>query len=307
MHSHIKPTAMEVVMAGKVLVLGAGGAFGGATAAAFASAGWQVSRYARGSDMAAAARGMDLIVNGLNPPGYHDWARLIPQITAQVLAAVQASGATVLVPGNVYVYGCEPGLWGPDTPHRPVSRKGAIRATMEAQYRIAAEAGQARVIILRGGDFMASAAPGSVLARVVLKGVAKGRIVSLGDPDARRAYAWLPDMARAAVALAEMRDGLPAFSDLPFAGHCFCVNDLAAVVARLTGRPVAVGHFAWSQLRLLSPFWELARELGEMRYLYDLPHSLSSTELDHLLPEFQITPLDQIVALHLAAAGVRAG
>lgn len=294
-------------MTEKVLVLGASGNFGGATAKTFAAGGWQVSRYARGSDMAAAAQGMDLIVNGLNPPGYHDWARLIPQITGQVLAAARASGATVLVPGNVYVYGREPGPWGPNTPHRPVSRKGAIRASMEAQYRVAAEAGQVRVIILRGGDFMVPAAPDSVLSRVVLKGVAKGRIVSLGDPDARHAYAYLPDMARVAEALAEMRQALPAYADLPFAGHCFSTNDLAAVVARLTGRPMTVGRFAWWQLRLLAPFWELARELSEMRYLYDLPHSLSGAELERLLPGFQITPLDQVVALHLRALGITAG
>jgi nucleoside-diphosphate-sugar epimerase len=256
--------------------------------------------------MAAAARGMDLIVNGLNPPGYHDWANLIPQITGQVLAAAKASGATVLVPGNVYVYGKEPSPWGPDTPHRPVSRKGVIRAAMEAQYRAATSQGT-RVILLRAGDYMQPDAPSSVMARVVLKGVAKGRIVSLGDAQARRAHAYLPDMARAAVALADMRDTLPAFADLPFAGHCFSINDLAAVVTRLTGKPVTVGRFAWWQLRLLSPFWELARELLEMRYLYDLPHCLSGVELDRLLPGFQVTPLDQVVALHLAAAGVRAG
>lgn len=294
-------------MTGKVLVLGASGNFGGATAKAFAAGGWQVSRYARGSDMAEAARGVDLIVNGLSPPGYHDWARLIPQITGQVLAAARASGATVLVPGNVYVYGREAGPWGPNTPHRPVSRKGAIRVAMEAQYRVAAEAGQVRVIILRGGDFMQPDAPDSVMARVVLKNVAKGRIVSLGDPDARRAHAFLPDMARAAVALADLGAALPAFADVPFGGHCFSVNDLAAVVARLTRRSVTVGRFAWWQLRLLAPFWELARELGEMRYLYDLPHSLSGAEFDRLVPGFEATPFDQVVALHLAAAGITAG
>lgn len=293
-------------MTGKVLVLGASGGFGGAAAKAFAEAGWQVSRFTRGTDMVAAARGMDLIVNGLNPPGYHDWANLIPQITGQVLAAAKASGATVLVPGNVYVYGREPSPWGPDTPHRPVSRKGVIRAAMEAQYREASAQGT-RVILLRGGDFMQPDAPSSVLSRVVLKGVAKGRIVSLGDPAACRAHAYLPDMARAAVALADIRDSLPAFADVPFAGHCFSVNDLAQIIARLTGRPVTVGRFAWWQLRLLSPVWELARELLEMRYLYDLPHGLSGVELDRLLPGFAVTPLDQVVALHLRAAGVRAG
>ena len=65
-----------------------------------------------------------LIVNGLNPPAYHDWDRLIPEITTQVLAAGRASGATLLVPGNVYPYGMEPGPWNALTPHR---RSTAIR------------------------------------------------------------------------------------------------------------------------------------------------------------------------------------
>lgn len=92
-----------------VLVAGASGLFGARAAQAFQAAGWQVRRYQRGTDMNEAAMGADVIVNALNPPMYHDWAGLIPQITAQVLAAARASGATVIVPGNVYPYGDQPG------------------------------------------------------------------------------------------------------------------------------------------------------------------------------------------------------
>jgi len=54
-----------------VLVLGASGLFGSHAAQAFAEAGWTVRRFRRGSDMAAAAQGAQVIVNGLNPPKYH--------------------------------------------------------------------------------------------------------------------------------------------------------------------------------------------------------------------------------------------
>jgi len=48
-------------------------------AEAFAAAGWTLRRYKRGTDMTAAAMGADVIVNGLNPPGYHNWAvRQVP-------------------------------------------------------------------------------------------------------------------------------------------------------------------------------------------------------------------------------------
>jgi nucleoside-diphosphate-sugar epimerase len=167
-------------MARVALVAGSSGGFGGAMAAALRSAGWQVRPYARGTDMGAAAKGADVIVNGLNPPRYHAWDRLIPEITEAVLAAAKASGARVLVPGNVYPFGVQPGPWTADTPHLPVSRKGRIRAKMEARYRDAAAAGQARVLILRAGDFIQAGGRQGIYPEVVLKPLAKGRIVALG-------------------------------------------------------------------------------------------------------------------------------
>ena len=43
-------------------------------------------------------------------PSYHDWERTIPEITAQVIAAAKASGATVILPGNIYNFGDQPGV-----------------------------------------------------------------------------------------------------------------------------------------------------------------------------------------------------
>jgi nucleoside-diphosphate-sugar epimerase len=287
-------------MAGKVLVLGATGLFGARAAEAFGAAGWEVRRYQRGTDMVAAARGMDVIVNGLNPPMYHDWARLVPAITAGVIAAAKASGATVIVPGNVYVYGDQPGPWNVATPHRPVSRKGAVRARMEADYR----ASGARVIILRGGDFLEAQAARSFMNMRVFKNLAKGKIEIPGAPDVARAYAWLPDMARAAVELAVLRAELPAFADIPFPGLTFSMADLKAEIDRQTRRSHRFVRFPWWFLRLTAPFWELAREFLEMRYLFDTPHRLDPAPLARLLPEFRMVTLSEVVAAHLSAQGM---
>ena len=283
------------------LVLGASGGFGGQVAQALQAAGWRVTRYTRGTDMGAAARGAQLIVNGLNPPGYHDWDRLIPQITASVIAAGRASGATLLVPGNVYPYGMEPAPWGPDTRHRPVSRKGRIRATMENTYRQAAFSGGPRTILLRGGDFLLPEASQMLMNRVILSKVGKGKVTALGPADALHAYAYLPDMARAAVGLADLGDALPAFADIPFAGHAFTINDLAARLARLTGRPMKVTQFPLWVFTLASPVWELARELREMLYLNRFPHQLDPAPLRRWLADFRDTPLDEVITAHLRA------
>lgn len=284
------------------LVLGASGGFGGQVALALRTAGWTVNRYQRGTDMAAAARGAQLIVNGLNPPGYHNWGKLIPEITVSVIAAGRASGATVLVPGNVYPYGMEPGPWGPDTPHRPNSRKGRIRAEMEASYRQAAEHGGPRTILLRGGDFLLPEAPQMLMNRMILSKLGKGKITAMGPSDVLHAYAYLPDMARAAVGLVELGQALPAYADVPFAGHAFTITDLAERVAKLTGRKMRVTHFPLWFFTLVSPFWELARELREMLYLNRFSHELDPAPLSALLPGFRMTPLDTIIAAHLQTA-----
>jgi nucleoside-diphosphate-sugar epimerase len=287
------------------LVLGASGGFGGQVALALQAAGWTVRRYQRGTDMAAAAKGAALIVNGLNPPGYHDWERLIPEITASVIAAGQASGATLLVPGNVYPFGVEPGPWGPQTPHRPNSRKGRIRAEMEATYRRAAESRGSRTILLRGGDFLLPEAPQMLMNRMIMAKVAKGKITALGDPDARHAYAYLPDMARAAVGLVALGEALPVYADIPFAGHAFTINDLAARVARLTGRPMKVTQFPLWFFTVMSPFWELARELREMLYLNSFSHELDPAPLRRWLPDYRDTALDEVILAHLTAIGLQ--
>lgn len=285
-----------------VLVLGANGNFGAACATAFAAAGWVVRRYQRGSDTNAAAMGADVILNGLNPPKYHAWDRLIPEITAAAIAAAKASGATLIVPGNVYNFGVQPGPWSEATRQVPVSRKGRIRAEMEVSYRQAATEG-VRVVILRGGDFLDPARDTTIMKLVVLKGLAQGRVTAMGGPDVVRTYAYLPDMARAAVALAERRDTLAVFEDVPFPGHAFSANELAATIGSLTGTKPKVVRFAWWQLTLLAPFWEMARELREMRYLYDTSHRLTGDKLARLLPGFVPTPLETIIAAHLPASG----
>lgn len=281
------------------LILGARGKIGRHFTKAFQDAGWQTRAFTRGTDMAAAAQGCDVIVNGLNPPNYHAWDRLLPAITTEVLAAAKASGATILFPGNVYVFGTQPGPWDETTPHRPVSRKGRIRSEVEARYKAAAAEG-VQVIILRAGDFIDPGSADSLMDIAFLRRFDKGVVSTMGDPDAPHAYAYLPDMARAGVQLAAMRADLPAFNDVPFPGHTFTTRELMQELQALTGRRLKLGHFPWWMIRLAAPVWELGRELGEMRYLYDTPHSLSGTRLQALLPGFRQTPLSEVLRAVLA-------
>ncbi len=275
-----------------VLILGGSGKIGRHARDAFARAGWTVRTYDRKrQNMADAARGADVILNGLNPPAYHDWARLIPAITSEVITAAKSSGATVILPGNVYNFGDQGGTWSESSPHRPTTRKGHIREDMERAY----EASGVRTIVLRAGNFIDPNRTDDVMTLLFLRRIRSGKLTIAGDPHAMQAYCYLPDWARAAVGLAEKREGLATFEDVPFAGHAFTAEELRAFAARELGRPVTFTHFPWWAMALLSPFWELAREMREMRYLWSTSHRLSSTKLTRLLPEFRPTPVEAVM------------
>jgi len=282
-------------MKNKVLVLGASGSFGRNCAEAFAKAGWDVRKFKRGQeDMTTAAQGADVIVNGLNPQNYKGWVTVLPQIARDVTAAAKASGATIIQPGNVYNYGAQPGEWDEHTPHNATTKKGQARIEMERILREASARDGVQVLILRGGDFIDNAPTGNFIDFLAGK-LGKGKFIYPGKADIPHAWAYLPDMARAAVGLAEIRATLGDFEDIPFEGHTISGEELRAGFSRVTGRTLGLSGFPWLMMKVLSPVWGLAREMQEIRYLWDTPHSLNGGRMQQLLPNFEATNQQDIL------------
>lgn len=284
-------------MVGTVLILGGSGRFGRNAAEAFWNAGWHIRLFDRASDdLAQAAQGADVIVNGWNP-AYRDWAAQVPVLTQQVIAAARTAGATVIVPGNVYVFGKDaPEAFGPNTPHDARNPLGRIRVDMEAAYRTSG----VPVILLRAGDFLDTAASGNWFDLQMAPSLRKGVLTYPGNPDVPHAWAYLPDMARAVVALAERREHLPRFADIAFPGLTLTGREMAAQCGKILDRPVRIRRMAWWPLRLVSPVWRKGAKLLEMRYLWDKSHHLSRDKFDALLPDFVETDVAEALASAIA-------
>lgn len=284
------------------LILGASGRFGHNAAEQFTRAGWTVRRFDRArEDLNTAAKGVDVIVNGWNPD-YPDWQKQVPGLTAKVIAAAKSSGATVIIPGNVYVFGADtPAPWSQTTPHNAANPLGRTRVEMEAAYRRSG----VRCIVLRAGDFIDTRASGQWLDRVMLKTLGKGLFTYPGNPDIDHAWAYLPDLCRAAVELAGIRDQLPAFADIPFPGFTASGTQVAAQIGTLTGAGVRVKRMSWLPLHLARPFWRMGACLLEMRYLWDTAHHLDGALFANLLPKFKATSLPDALARALPDASVQ--
>lgn len=312
------------------LVLGASGGIGGEVARQLRDAGWQVKALQRGlatphecrdgihwlrgdalnpADVAAAARGCGVLVHAVNPPGYRDWDRLVLPMLESSIAAARTEGATLLLPGTVYNFGPDAfPLLHEGAAQRPVTRKGAIRAEMEARLRTASQAGL-RVVIVRAGDFFGPQARNSWFSQgLVRPGRPVAHISNPAAPGAGHQWAYLPDVARTMVELLARRDALPAFASFHMAGHWDAdgrqmAEAIQRVVARRTGRTPRIAGFPWWLLGLAAPFVTTFREMREMRYLWRQPVRLDNTGLVAALGREPHTPLDEAVEAALQGLG----
>lgn len=313
-----------------VLILGANGRFGCAAAQAFDAAGWHVLAQVRRDAVAgmprgatlvrhaltdtdalvAAAAGAQAVVHAVNPI-YTRWEQEAMPALHAGLAVAERLRAHFLLPGNVYNFGAGmPAVLHEDTPQHPSTRKGEIRVAMEALIaERAARAGFAASVVC-GGDFF-GAGSGGWFDQVVVRSIRAGKLVYPGPLDVPHAWAWLPDMARAMVAVA--RQPSPrGFVRWHFEGHTLTGREFLAALEQAAGsiglRPAhgfRVGGMPWGLLRavgLLVPMW---REFARMSYLWRVPHGLDGTRLRALAGTTRIdTPIVDALRESLLALGL---
>ncbi|MES2609016.1 MAG: NAD-dependent epimerase/dehydratase family protein [Pseudomonadota bacterium] len=312
-----------------VLILGARGRLGLAAARAFAQAGWQVHAQVRpGANgpavpgvqwiavapqdtpaLAAAAQGAQVVVHAMNPAYTHKaWRKEAPALMDAAIEITRALDATLMLPGSVYNYGrAMPPVLREDTPQTALDFKGLMRIHLEQRLQAATRDGAMRAVVLRAGDFFGSGA-GSWLDLAIAKDLAQGRVTWPGPLEISRPWAYLPDLARTLVKVAEARHHLSAFDTLHFAGQQATGSQwlqLLSTVAAEQGwvadaGAVRASRLPWPLLRVVGLVMPTYAALADVRYLWSTPHRLDNTRLTALIGVEPHTPFEQAVrrALH---------
>jgi nucleoside-diphosphate-sugar epimerase len=307
-------------MRNSVLVIGANGRLGRVLTTAFLGAGWEVLgqvRRAPGADargglrwvdipvddpaaLAQAAGRADVVVHAANPL-YPRWRREALPLASNAIAVARRLDALLMFPGNVYNFGkAMPQTLLETTPQHPSTRKGRIRVEIEEALRAAAQSGL-RTVTIRAGDFFGGPGRGSWFDLVLVKSLRDGKITYPGPLRLVHAWAYLPDLARTFVAVAERRAQLAVAEVLHFPGHALTGEELIGGIERSAhrlglSRPgvrLQRASLPWGLMRLGGLVVPMLRELAEMRYLWSVPHRLSGERLEKLIGSVPITALDQ--------------
>ena len=313
----------------QALVLGATGGIGGEVADALLARGWGVRALTRDPAKAAArtpdpriewiagdaidaaavlaaAQGVALIVHAVNPPGYHDWDKLVLPWIDNSIAAAKTTGARILLPGTVYNYGPNASsVVAEDAPQAPATRKGKLRVQMEQRLRVAAQDGVSSLVV-RAGDFFGGRGAGNnwFSAGLVKPGAPLKSLTYPGEAGVGHGWAYLPDLDEAMAELVERPAALP-FETYHFAGHWDADGTrMIAAIRQAAGRSdLPRKPFPWAVLALASPFVTTFREMQEMRYLWREPLRLDNAKLVRALGREPHTPLGEAVARTLKDLG----
>jgi nucleoside-diphosphate-sugar epimerase len=221
-----------------------------------------------------AARGATAVYHCMNPAYTSKlWADQVPRFADNLVAAAGAAGARLVVLDNLYMLGPTQGRpIDEDTPFAPVSRKGEIRARAARRYLDATARGEARVVVGRASDFYGPGGEASHFGPSFWKQVLLGKPGDLVlSPDAIHTYHYIPDVARALLALGTAP---PDVDGKTFMLPCAPAETGRALVARFSsalGREIRIRVMPRPLLAVLGLFVPLLGEIREMLYQWDSP------------------------------------
>jgi nucleoside-diphosphate-sugar epimerase len=235
-----------------------------------------------------AVAGAAVVYMAAQPP-YDEWPQRFPAMLRHVMDATASEGAKLVMVDNLYAYGPVDGPMVETTPERATDRKGAVRHAMTEMLMDAHRSGRLRVAIGRASDYYGPGADNStVTALAVLPAIAGKTARWVGRDDVPHSIAYLPDIARAYVALgtSDLADG--AIWHLPHPPAITGAEIIAAFIGASGGGKSGV--LSRAMLRMAGLFHAPSRELLGIWYQWSEPYVVDDSRFRRVFGPFDDTP-----------------
>lgn len=218
------------------------------------------------------------------------WEAQWPKVMRNTIEACRASGSKLVFFDNIYMYDREHlSPMDENTPVRPTTRKGAVRAMIADMLMEAVQKDQVDALIARCADFYG---PGrqknSVLTQTVFERLASGKSAQwLLSVDHVHSFTYTPDASLATAMLGNTDDAYGQVWHLPTTEKPPTGREWIEMIAEeLEAKPrvQVASNFMMSTIGLFSP---TLREVKEMAYQYDRDYDFRSDKFNR---RFDFTP-----------------
>ncbi len=211
------------------------------------------------------------------------WREQWPAVMCNTIEACKTHGSKLVFFDNIYMYDRDYlSRMDENTPIRPTSKKGVVRAGVAKMLTDAVEEGEVEALIARSADFYG---PGrqknSVLAQMVFNRLAAGKSAQwINSIEHKHSFTYTPDASRGTALLGNTDDAygevwhLPTASD-PMTG----MQWIEAIAREFTVEPKVqvVTNFLMTMMGLFVP---ALKEVKEMNYQYDREYEFLSDKFN---------------------------
>ncbi|WP_232663775.1 NAD-dependent epimerase/dehydratase family protein [Pseudonocardia sp. TRM90224] len=269
------------------VVVGASGGTGSAVCAELLAAGHTVravNRSGRGAPagtepvaadasdsalMRSVCAGADVVYHCVNPP-FERWRSVFPVATRALIEAAGAAGARLVFADDTWMYGEVDGPMREDTPHRPVSEKGVLRAWLAEMLLGAHARGEVEVVIGRAPELYGPNVE-SLLGAAIFAAAVKGKTARWpGALDLPLTAVYIGDFARSLVTLGTHHAAAGAAWHVPVP-PATTARGFMTEVFRQAGNEARIGQIPPALLTALKLFSPVVREGADLLYQFERP------------------------------------
>ena len=210
------------------------------------------------------------------------WQRDWPVIIRNVIDACIATGATLIFFDNAYMYGKVDGPITEETPYKPYSKKGKVRAGIATTLQEEMKAGKIKAIIARAVDFYGpgvtdKSAPGLLVFTNMKKGKKAQWFI---NPNVPRSYNYTPDAGKALYMLATTPAALGQVWHLPSVNPPLTGKEYVRIAAKYMNASDKISVLPRWLLKIIGWFNPFMKEMYEMHYQDEFPFIFNSSKFE---------------------------
>ena len=221
------------------------------------------------------------------------WRTAWPKAMTNLVEACAATRARMVFIDNLYMLGPQHEALREDMPLTARGAKPAIRSEVTRIWMAASHAGHVRIAALRAPDFYGPSVSQSHLGSTGFGAIAQGKpALLLAPPDLPHDFAYVPDMARAAVTLLDAPDdAYGQIWNMPCA-PTRTPREILRLGAEALGVRLRIRAVPLKLLPLLGLASPFLREVADMSFTWDRPYRIDARKFTRRFWS-DVTPIEQ--------------
>jgi nucleoside-diphosphate-sugar epimerase len=222
------------------------------------------------------------------------WRKSWPVIMRNVIDACKKHNAKLVFFDNVYMY--DPNYlyrMNEDTPVKPVSKKGNVRAEIAETLMKETKQGELTSLIARAADFMGP--KNSIPAELIYKNLSKGKkAMWMVDVNKLHNFTNVRDAAKGTAMLGNNNEAYSQVWHLPTDSTELTMKQWIELIAKELNKKPSYSILSKSMMGMVGLFNTIVREMKEMSYQYDHDYLFDSSKFNKKFDYTPMTPKESI-------------